>query len=181
MYFQRTITDGGMPMATESVHRISIAIALSLIAAGSAWGQDANTAATTASSAELQEIVVTAEKRSENLQKTPIAIEVIPGTMLVEAAVSSVEDMAKLVPQLAVYRASGGMNNIYLRGIGSQVQNSFADLAVAQNIDGVYVARGEALAGAFLDIQRVEVLEGPQGTLYGRNATGGAINYITNK
>src|SRR5882757_2201903 len=178
MYFQRTITDGGMPMATESVHRISIAIALFLIAAGSAWGQDANT---TASSAELQEIVVTAEKRSENLQKTPIAIAVIPGTMLVDAAVSSVEDMAKLVPELAVYRASGGMNNIYLRGIGSQVQNSFADLAVAQNIDGVYVARGEALAGAFLDIQRVEVLEGPQGTLYGRNATGGAINYITNK
>lgn len=168
-------------MATESVHRISIAIALSLIAAGSAWGEDANIAPTTASSAELQEIVVTAEKRSENLQKTPIAIEVIPGNLLVDAAVSSVEDMAKLIPELAVYRASGGMNNIYLRGIGSEVQNSFADLAVAQNIDGVYVARGEALAGAFLDIQRVEVLEGPQGTLYGRNATGGAINYITNK
>ncbi len=168
-----------MQMAMESFHRISATIILSLIAAGTAWGQDASSSIGAATSSELEEIVVTAEKRSESLQKTPIVIEVISGNTLQDAAVSSVEDLTKLVPQLAVYRASGGMNNIYLRGIGSEVQNSFADLAVAQNIDGVYVARGEALAGAFLDIQRVEVLEGPQGTLYGRNATGGAINYIT--
>jgi iron complex outermembrane receptor protein len=166
-----------MQMSIKVVHRTLEAIIVSLVAVGPSFSQGMSAGA----SPELQEIVVTAEKRSESLQKTPIAIQVISGNTLQEAGVSSIEDMTKLVPALSVWRQAGGLNSIYLRGIGSEVGNAFADVAVAQNIDGVYIARSEALAGAFLDVQRVEVLEGPQGTLYGRNSTGGAVNYITNK
>jgi len=129
----------------------------------------------------LGEVVVTAERRIENLQKTPIAISTFSGDQLREANVARPEDLQRLVPGLAVSRAFGGMNNFYLRGIGSQIVNAFGDQSIAQSLDGVYVARGTALSGAFLDSQRVEVLKGPQGTLYGRNATGGAINYISNR
>lgn len=129
----------------------------------------------------LEEIVVTAERRSESVQKTAIAISAVTAEQLQDANVSRPEDLQKLVPGLSVFRAFGGMNNIYVRGIGAQIANAFGDQSVAQSMDGVYVARGTALSGAFLDAQRVEILKGPQGTLYGRNATGGAINYISNR
>lgn len=129
----------------------------------------------------LEEVVVTAERRSESVQKTAIAISAVTSEQLQDASIARPEDLQKLVPGLSVFRAFGGMNNIYVRGIGAQISNAFGDQSVAQSLDGVYVARGTALSGAFLDAQRVEVLKGPQGTLYGRNATGGAINYISNR
>ena len=135
--------------------------------------QDANTS--------LDEIIVTAQRRTESVQKAPIAISVVTAEQLQNADVNRPEDLQQLVPGLSVFRAFGGMNNIYVRGIGAQIANAFGDESVAQSLDGVYVARGTALSGAFLDAQRVEILKGPQGTLYGRNATGGAINYISNK
>jgi iron complex outermembrane recepter protein len=129
----------------------------------------------------LEEIVVTAERRSESLQRTAIAISAVTSEELQDANVTRPEDLQRIVPGLSVFRAFGGMNNIYVRGIGAQIANAFGDQSVAQSLDGVYVARGTALSGAFLDVQRVEILKGPQGTLYGRNATGGAINYISNR
>jgi iron complex outermembrane receptor protein len=160
-----------------------IAAGVLTIIHGVAWGAAAADSPVTSGEPEAQlvEIVVTAQRRAESVQKTPIAIQVLSGEQLRNQAITSEEDLTKVVPGLAVWRQGGGMTSIYLRGVGSEVQNSFADLAVAQNIDGVYIARGEALSGAFLDLQRIEVLNGPQGTLYGRNATGGAVNYITNK
>ena len=124
---------------------------------------------------------MTAERRSVDVQRTPIAIQAVTGASLEAANVSKPVDLVKLVPGLSVSRGFGGLNNIYVRGIGAQIINAFGDMAVAQSVDGVYIARGTALSGAFLDLQRVEVLKGPQGTLYGRNATGGAINYISNR
>jgi iron complex outermembrane receptor protein len=169
---------------------LSVIVALGASVAGNnALAQSAGASAqastaqegTTESTGGLEEIVVTAERRAESLQKTPIAIAVVTPEELQDANVNRPEDLSKLVPGLSVFRAFGGMNNIYVRGIGAQIANAFGDESVAQSLDGVYVARGTALSGAFLDAQRVEILKGPQGTLYGRNATGGAINYISNK
>jgi len=161
------------------------AASTAMIVSQFAFAQDAKQAGASATSEEAQPgelvtIVVTAERRSTNLQRTPIAIQAIDGEGLQQANVSKPVDLVKLVPGLSVSRGFGGLNNIYVRGIGAQIINAFGDMAVAQSIDGAYVARGTALSGAFLDVQRIEVLKGPQGTLYGRNATGGAINYIAN-
>jgi iron complex outermembrane receptor protein len=161
---------------------ILVGTLLSALVAAQTGGSGSNSADSTAASSEgLEEIVVTAERRSESVQKTPIAITALTSEELTDANVTRPEDLQDLVPGLSVFRAFGGMNNIYVRGIGTQIANAFGDESIAQSLDGVYVARGTALSGAFLDAQRVEILKGPQGTLYGRNATGGAINYISNR
>lgn len=128
----------------------------------------------------LEEVIVTAEKREADLQKTAIAITAITADALVDAGVSQSEDLNKLVPGLGIGQG-GPSTQVYLRGVGNYGTNAFADPAVAFNIDGVYISRFSGISGNFYDIQRVEVLKGPQGTLYGRNATGGAINIVTNK
>lgn len=126
----------------------------------------------------LEEIVVTAEKREESLQKTPIAITALSSEQL--AGVSQPENLNRLVPGLSIGQ-SGPSSQVYLRGVGNFGQNAFADPAVAFNMDGVYLSRFTGITGNFYDVARIEVLKGPQGTLYGRNATGGAINIVTNK
>jgi iron complex outermembrane recepter protein len=129
---------------------------------------------------QLEEIIVTAEKRETDLQKTPIAITALSAEALTNAGVSQAEDLNALVPGLAI--GQGGPNTtVYLRGVGNYSTNAFADPAVAFNLDGIYMARVTGLSGNFFDVARVEVLKGPQGTLYGRNATGGAINVVSNK
>lgn len=163
-------------VGTGSLQALYLGISAASFATG-AFAQNAGVDADT----RLEEIVVTAERRSESVQKTAIAISAVTAEQLQDANITRPEDLQKLVPGLSVFRAFGGMNNIYVRGIGAQITNAFGDQSVAQSVDGVYVARGTALSGAFLDAQRVEVLKGPQGTLYGRNATGGAINYISNR
>ena len=128
----------------------------------------------------LQEVVVTAQKRSENVQKIPLAVTPIGGPKLVEAGVTDVRKIGNLAPAIVL-----GQDYIYtqvdIRGVGANNDAPALDPAVAFNIDGVYQARDYGTYGSFYDIDRVEVLRGPQGTLYGRNATGGSINVITNK
>ncbi|MBL8270873.1 TonB-dependent receptor [Steroidobacter sp.] len=128
----------------------------------------------------LEEVIVTAEKREMDLQRTAIAITALSGDTLEQAAISQPENLNKLVPGLAIGQG-GPSSQIYLRGVGSYGTNAFADPAVAFNVDGIYYARVGALGGNFYDLARVEVLKGPQGTLYGRNATGGAVNLIPNR
>ena len=133
-----------------------------------------------ASEGTLEEVIVTAEKREADLQRTAIAITALSGDALENAAISQPENLNKLVPGLAIGQG-GPSNQIYLRGVGSYGTNAFADPAVAFNVDGIYYARIGALGGNFYDLARLEVLKGPQGTLYGRNATGGALNLIPNR
>lgn len=126
----------------------------------------------------LAEIVVTAQRRSENLQRAAIAVSAVSSEELAKANVADVTGLTRLVPSLVVQPATGTSVGFYLRGVGSLVGNAFTENPIAFNFGQVYIARPAALLGTFYDLERVEVLKGPQGTLYGRNATGGAINVI---
>lgn len=126
---------------------------------------------------ELAEIVVTAQQRGENLQKAALAISVVTGEELLKSGIISVDTLQRSVPALQVANGSTG-NFIFIRGVGSFSISPTSDPAVAFNYDGVYVGRSGSTTGAFYDLERVELLKGPQGTLYGRNATAGAINIL---
>ena len=126
----------------------------------------------------VEEIVVTAEKREQRLQETPISIAAFSGDALVRGHLEDVDDLQFRTPGLVV--SQGGQRaQVYIRGIGSNLQGIGADQSSAFHLDGVYVSRGQAVLTNFLDVERVEVLRGPQGTLWGRNATGGSINLIS--
>ncbi|WP_219894284.1 TonB-dependent receptor [Aquisediminimonas profunda] len=128
----------------------------------------------------LTDIIVTAQRRDENLQKAAIPVTAVNSAVLT-AEVSSGEDLTKLVPSVTISGAGGGTNQTTIRGIGTLAGNGLAEQVVALNLDGVYLARPVAANGLYYDLERVEVLKGPQGTLYGRNATAGAINVISRK
>jgi iron complex outermembrane receptor protein len=148
------------------------------------WGQTAPPriadAAKDTDTGTLQEIIVTAQRREETIQKSSLAIQVIGASELKTAGVTDAKDLTLLVPGLQI--GTGGPDTqIYIRGVGDFGASALSNPAVATNLDGVYLARPAAVAGQFYDIARIEVLKGPQGTLYGRNANGGAINIITNR
>ncbi|GGC12916.1 TonB-dependent receptor [Novosphingobium endophyticum] len=126
----------------------------------------------------IADIVVTAQRRSENLQRAALAISAVTGDSLAQTGIANVEGLTTVVPSLQV-GASGPYNLFYLRGVGTFTVNPLSDSTVSFNVDGIAISRPSATSGVFYDIERVEVLKGPQGTLYGRNATGGAINVIT--
>jgi iron complex outermembrane receptor protein len=163
--------------------RIRSVIATSLVgtlAAGAAYAQDQRTGADAPASYGLEEITVTAQRREENLQRAALAVSAVAGEALTNASITQPTDLTRLVPSLQVAPASA-FTQIYLRGVGTFGANAFAEQGVAFNLDGVYLSRPAAPAGLFYDLERIEVLKGPQGTLYGRNASGGALNVITAK
>ena len=129
-------------------------------------------------SATLETVVITAQRVRESAQKAPIAITVVKPDEMQRLNVTRAEDLSQLVPAL-VATASGGPNtSFFVRGVGNSTTNSYSDPAISFNYDGVYIGRPNSTQGFFYDLERVEVLKGPQGTLYGRNATGGAINVL---
>lgn len=134
-----------------------------------------------APAAGLGEIVVTAQRRSENLQRAAVPVDVIRPEVLLNAGIVRSDTLNAAVPSLIVTQAGGANSSYYLRGVGNFTSNAYADPAIAFNYDGVYIGRPSATNGTFYDLDRIEVLKGPQGTLYGRNATGGAINVIPAK
>ena len=123
-------------------------------------------------------IIVTAQKREERLQSVPIAISAYDAKTLQRANVDSVADLQNLAPSLQ-FASIDGASLISIRGIGTTVLAAGADPGIALHLDGVYLARAQYHDAALFDVERVEVLRGPQGTVSGRNATGGAINIIT--
>ena len=125
----------------------------------------------------LTEVIVTAQKRDENIRDVPISIAAVGGQQLQTARITNIIDLQNAVSGL-FFQSSRATDPVYsIRGVSSNVGN---DSGVAVHLDGVYQASKPDQAGALFDVQRVEVLRGPQGTLYGRNATGGTINIITN-
>lgn len=139
-----------------------------------------DTAAATQSKAGtgLGDIVVTAQRREESLQRAAVAVDVLSAADMTGAGVTKAADLQNLVPSLQISNNGGSNASLFLRGVGTYSNNSYSDPAIAFNYDGVYIGRPAGSSGVFYDLERVEVLKGPQGTLYGRNATGGAINVI---
>lgn len=128
----------------------------------------------------ITEVIITAQKIAQPASKTPLALSVMSGEELKEAGVTDARAMAELLPNVEISKESG-MLQVAIRGVVSLDMTEKGDPSAAFHIDGAYVPRYEAQTAAFYDLDRIEVLRGPQGTLYGRNATAGAINLITNK
>ncbi|MFB0873910.1 MULTISPECIES: TonB-dependent receptor [unclassified Sphingobium] len=137
-------------------------------------------ASTGAPAATIDEIVVTAQNRAESVQDVPIAINVISGEALQDAGVTDLRELDRVASGVQITQ---DQQNTYVavRGIGTASNNETQDTSVTINIDGEYINRTTVLNAAVFDLERVEVLRGPQGTLYGRNATAGAVNFITRK
>ena len=178
-------------MASGTQHRsvlTSIALAVCVCATAPVWAdtQAAGAADTTASSAGegLEEIVVTARKAAEPLQTTPVAVTALSHADLIQQQIIEIADLQKATPDLAVGGAGTGPSSlVYLsiRGEGQNSPNSTTDSTVGIYIDGVYLARAIISNQGLLDVSQAEVLRGPQGTLFGRNTIGGAMNITTNQ
>jgi len=125
-------------------------------------------------------IVVTANRREQNLQDTSLAISVIDGAELANTGISRPTDLSSKVPGLNV-SMFGVHVQTFMRGVGNYSTDATSESAIAYSLNGVYISRTNGLGPIFFDLDRVEVLKGPQGTLYGRNASGGAINLITRR
>jgi iron complex outermembrane recepter protein len=127
------------------------------------------------------DIIVTAQRREQALQDVPIAMSAVTGEQLAERGVNDITTLTGTTPSLAIsgHTGGGGSNLFSLRGISGQSAGIGVSQAVGVYLDGVYLPRPESAVFTLGDIERIEVLRGPQGTLYGRNSTGGAINIVT--
>ncbi|WP_197524545.1 TonB-dependent receptor [Novosphingobium resinovorum] len=135
-------------------------------------------------SGQIGDIIVTAQRVSESLQTTPVAVSAVTGEALDRKQISNVTQIQYTIPTLQIATAKDGDSssaNIGLRGQIQTYSSITVDPSVGLYVDGIYVARNAGAALDLLDLERVEVLRGPQGTLFGRNTTGGAINLIANK
>ena len=137
-------------------------------------------AANTANGQAIEEVLVTAEKRAGTVQETSIAITAYGSDELDLRGIEELEDLQFSAPNLVIsHNSQSPVTYAYIRGIGSDQLVAGFDPGVAYHVDGIYVGQPSAMPGDMWDLERVEVLRGPQGTLYGRNTTGGSINVIT--
>lgn len=139
------------------------------------------TAAPVVSAAQLEEITVTAQYRAENVQDVPIAITALSGDMMAKGDISDLSGIAERTPGLTYQEFSPGQTIPSLRGISSADDGAGLDNSAALFLDGVYIGRSAGINFDMYDLERVEVLRGPQGTLFGRNAIGGAISVVSAK
>ena len=165
-------------------HLLLAAMVVLAVASAPAFAQEAETkdkkAADTMNKAG-EEIVVTARKREENLQEVPIAVSVVSADRLEEAAAADISELQGQVPNLTVYQGRNQSTTLtaFMRGIGQADPLWGVDPGVGLYIDDVYIARPQGALLDVYDVQRIEVLRGPQGTLYGKNTIGGAIKYVS--
>ncbi len=145
-----------------------------------AFADDAAPLATAPSDGALEEIVVTAEHREENSQKTPISMSVYSAKDIQEEGIHDIQSLTRVDPSVNITTSTGSAY-IAVRGIASTDLTETGDPAVAVSRDGFFTNRGYALFSSLYDVSRIEVLKGPQGTLYGRNSVGGEINIITQR
>ena len=156
-----------------------------LLASGPALAQEAPQAAPAAdrgaSATNLDTIMVTARKREETLQEVPVAVTAFTSEALDKLNVQDIGDLDAQVPNLTIYAARGASSTVtaYIRGVGQSDPTWGADPGVGIYLDDVYIARPQGALLDVFDVSRIEVLRGPQGTLYGKNTIGGAIKYIS--
>jgi iron complex outermembrane receptor protein len=168
--------------SSSSSVRYAVLVALAAAAPGAAIAAEDGSEATTGAQRErVEEIVVTARKQEENLQTAPLSVSAVSSATLEQQNIVRLDRMSDLVPNLdvAVTPGSSTAANTYIRGIGTFDFSVLIDPPVATYIDGVLYPRPNAQLVELVDLERIEVLRGPQGTLFGRNTTGGAINIIT--
>jgi iron complex outermembrane receptor protein len=169
----------------KSMLRASSALALAgfaaMLPATPVMAQEAADAASDDAAAPA-EIVVTAQKRAERLQSVPIAITAISGTKIAEQGGINLETAQTLIPSLNIQKSGTTLNqSIYMRGVGTATFSIAAEPSVSTVVDGVVYARAGEAFSDLVDIERIEILRGPQGTLFGKNASAGAINIITKR
>ena len=160
-----------------------VVLAIAMLAAWSASAQQAAPAATgsaqaAADGSNAQRVEVTALKARQSLQEVAASVTALTAEDLARSGLVNAADLQQKVPGLSL--SSGGREtNLAIRGVSNNVRSIGADPSNAVHIDGVYLPRSSMVLTELFDLQRVEVLKGPEGTLYGRNATGGAINVVT--
>jgi outer membrane receptor protein involved in Fe transport len=160
-------------MAINNRNRNTLALAVKTLAgvAVTAWAAQAS-----AQSLQLEEVLVTAQKRSESLQDVPIAVTAISGDKIAEAGLQNMQDLTDYVPNVVMISSPGGGNpgRIFIRGIGSG-NNAGFEQSVGSFVDGIYAGRARQFLVPFLDVASVEILKGPQGVLFGKNTVAGAM------
>lgn len=159
----------------------AVILAAGLAAASSAAHGQQQMASSDQSTGSLADIIVTAERRSSDVQKTALSISAVSADQLTDAGVIDAKNLTAAIPVLSVVEAQGPYPQFGMRGIYARASNAYSDPAIIMSVDGVVLAHPNGTHGIFYDLERVEVLKGPQGTLYGRNATGGVINVISQK
>ncbi len=152
--------------------------ALALMSANPLMAQTAKPSAAAEQPVQLDDIIVTAERSEVAIQDAPLAVSAIGAADLQKRQINSIEALASSIPNVSFGRAVG-IARIAIRGVGLDTTTPGSEGRVAYHLDGVYLSRPTIALGTFFDVARVEVVRGPQGTLYGRNATGGAVNVIT--
>ena len=173
------------PAGAVSTIALASAIALAIPVAGHAADVVVDTAPEAAGTAigqgGLTDIIVTARRRAERAETAPLPITAIGGKDIEQRAMTRLSALADLAPNLKISQGSGSANApvIFIRGIGTISTTLYTEPAVALYVDGVYTPRATSAAFDLPDLERVEVLRGPQGTLFGRNTTGGAIMLVT--
>jgi iron complex outermembrane recepter protein len=158
------------PMMSRRRRASSLLLVAAALVSQAAFGQSG-----------LEEVIVTAEKRETTVQDTPIAITAFTGEELERALISKPMDLQFSVPNMLMSKDHFAGADITLRGIGRLAVGSAADSGTGNHFNGVYLNNGRIFEMEFYDAERIEVLRGPQGTLYGRNTTAGVINFITRK
>jgi iron complex outermembrane recepter protein len=165
--------------------RLAAAVSLGMLMAGAVGAEEASETAANAGepapasgTGEVQEIVVTAQRRAERVMEVPLSVTAYSGEAIAAAGVADTSALQVATPGL-IYSKEGSSVQFYIRGVGNEVSVPSAESSVAFYVDGVYVSQMIGSFEDFADLERVEVLQGPQGTLYGRNALGGAINITT--
>ncbi len=151
---------------------VGLAVSLTLLAGGAVAQEGGG----------LEEIVVTATKREQTLQDVPVAVSVTPVETLERAQIRTISDLQSIVPSLRVSQLqTSTQTNFIIRGFGNGANNPGIESSVGVFIDGVYRSRSAGAIGDFVDVSRVEVLRGPQSTLFGQNASAGVISIVTQK
>jgi iron complex outermembrane receptor protein len=164
--------------AKTCAHHLGGASALAiLIAAAPAWAQDATPAPTSPAST-VEDVIVTAQKREQRIQDVPIAISAFNEEALTAQRIEGGVDLVRAIPNVAFTKTNFNSYNFQIRGLGTQAVSATSDPGVAVAFNSTGIIQNRLFEQEYFDIQRVEVLRGPQGTLYGRNATAGVVNVI---
>ncbi len=166
----------------NALNPVAMSVALGLgLAALPAMAADEQAPVTEEKKLAVETITVTARHKVESLQSTPVAVSAFGADQLKEERIIGLEDISSRVPGFQMNAYTSAEPELFMRGIGSDIESAGAGAAIGMYVDGVYISRGTGSAMDLFDLESVEVLRGPQGTLYGKNVVGGAINFITKR